>query len=142
MLIHDLSLEHLVLLALSNRRDELSMNNKLNQPISLKKGLKIYLIFLAVLSGLVSLLKFKSIQDAMTPKSNITTDESYKMNLTERCKDWIYYRNQVFKLEHEGNKEGAAKARVAMQSFDSDLKKHFSEKQISDEIARLEAGGK
>jgi hypothetical protein len=117
------------------------MDNKLNQPISFKKGLKIYIIFLAVLLGLISLLKFKSVQDAVTPKSSITTDESYEMNLTERCKDWIYFRNQVYKLEREGNKEGAAKARVAMQKFDSDLQKHFSEKQISDEIARLEASG-
>jgi len=70
-----------------------------------------------------------------------TAAKDYEHDLTERCKDWIYQRNRAYKLGREGDQQGAERARIAMQTFDRDLRKYFTEKEISDEIARLEASG-
>lgn len=75
----------------------------------------------------------------ITPNSTDSISTNYENDLTERCKDWIYYRNQAYRLGREGDMEGSEKARLAMLNFDRDLRKKFTEKQISDEIARLEA---
>ena len=44
-------------------------------------------------------------------------------------------------MGREGDQKGAEQARIAMLTFDRDLRKYYTEKQISDEIARLEASG-
>ena len=75
------------------------------------------------------------------PTQTISRPTDYGSDITERCKDWIYYRNKAYKLGREGDLEGSEKARLAMLTFDRDLRKKFTEKQISDEISRLEAGG-
>jgi hypothetical protein len=69
------------------------------------------------------------------------TKPDYESDLEERCKDWLFYRNRAYKLGREGDQKGAEQARRAMNQFYNDLKLLFSEKQISDEIARLEAAG-
>jgi DNA-directed RNA polymerase subunit RPC12/RpoP len=73
--------------------------------------------------------------------STSSTSTDYEHDLTERCKDWIYYRNRAYKLGREGDQRGAEQARIAMLTFMRDLEANFSEKQLSDEIARLEASG-
>lgn len=78
---------------------------------------------------------------AITSNSKSSSSPDYEHNLTERCKDWIYYRNRAYKLGREGDQRGSEQARIAMQTFMRDLQKNFTEKQISDEIARLEASG-
>jgi hypothetical protein len=69
------------------------------------------------------------------------TKPDYESDLEERCKDWIFYRNRAYKLAREGDQKGAAEAGRAMNQFYNDLRLRFSEKQISDVIARLEAAG-
>ena len=69
------------------------------------------------------------------------TTPDYESNLTERCKDWLFYRNKAYKLGREGDQKGAEHARRAMNQYYNDLRVLFSEKQISDEIARIEAAG-
>ena len=64
-----------------------------------------------------------------------STSTSYETDLTERCKDWIYQRNRAYKLGREGDLRGSERARMAMQTLDRDLRKYFTDKQISDEIA-------
>jgi hypothetical protein len=76
------------------------------------------------------------------PAQTISKPADYESDLTERCKDWIYYRNKAYKLGREGDQEGSEKARIAMLTFDRDLHKKFTEQQISDEISRLEASGR
>lgn len=41
----------------------------------------------------------------------------------------------------KGDQKGSEEARIAMITFDRDLQKYFTEKQINDEINRLEASG-
>lgn len=62
----------------------------------------------------------------------------YELDLTERCKDWIYFRNLAYKLGKEGDKAGAAKASLTMQTFMKDLEKQFPSHMITEEIERLE----
>ena len=73
--------------------------------------------------------------------SSSSASTNYEHDLSERCKDWIYNRNRAYKLGREGDQKGSEQARIAMLTFDRDLRKYFTEKQISDEIARLEASG-
>jgi hypothetical protein len=81
------------------------------------------------------------IDTTVSASTGPTTSSDYEHNLTERCKDWIYYRNKAYKLGREGDQHGSEKARIAMQTFDRDLRKYFTDKQISDEISRLESSG-
>lgn len=69
-------------------------------------------------------------------KNNPNPD--YELDLTERCKDWIYYRNLAYKLGREGDKVGAAKASATMRTFMRDLEKQFPSHMITEEIERLE----
>lgn len=69
------------------------------------------------------------------------TKPDFESDLEERCKDWLFYRNKAYKLGREGDQKGAEQARRAMNQYYNDLRLLFSEKQISDEIARLEAAG-
>ena len=62
----------------------------------------------------------------------------YELDLTERCKDWLYWREQILKRHHAGDVAGADEARRTMNTFMRDLEKRFSSQQISEEIARLE----
>lgn len=87
-------------------------------------------------------------QTTNTPTSTSTVTQKassapvdYEHDLTERCKDWIYNRNRAYRLGREGDQKGSEQARIAMLTFMNDLQKIFTEKQISDEIARLEASG-
>ncbi len=65
---------------------------------------------------------------------------AYEDDLTERCKDWLYWREQILKRHHAGDATGAGEARQKMLVFMRDLEKRFSSQQISEEIARLEGG--
>lgn len=69
-------------------------------------------------------------------KSNRNPD--YELDLTERCKDWLYWRAQILKRHHAGDVAGADEARRTMNIFMRDLEKRFSSQQISEEISRLE----
>jgi hypothetical protein len=86
-------------------------------------------------------------EDNTSQKSNSTvassnvTKPDYENDLEERCKDWIFYRNRAYKLGKEGDQEGNAKAFRAMNQYYHDMRLHFSEQQITDEISRLEASG-
>jgi len=97
--------------------------------------------------GVLLLMAMCSTQNNNSPKINSTSTSSnvskpdYESDLEERCKDWIYNRNRAYKLGREGDQKGAEQARRAMNQFYNDLRLRFSEKQISDEIARLEAAG-
>ncbi|HQQ88226.1 MAG TPA: hypothetical protein PLA72_09520 [Smithellaceae bacterium] len=105
------------------------------------KGLLLLLFVLMVFMGIVSnqtTTKPTNDSSVTIKKSNVA---NYENDLTERCKDWIYQRNRAYKLGKEGDQKGAEKARIAMLTFMRDLQKNFTEKQISDEIARLEASG-
>lgn len=97
--------------------------------------------------GVLLLMGMCSVQNNTSSKSNPTSTSSntskpdYESDLEERCKDWIYNRNRAYKLGREGDQKGSEQARRAMNQFYNDLKLHFSEKQISAEIAKLEAAG-
>lgn len=62
----------------------------------------------------------------------------YEMELTERCKDWLYWRAQIFKRHQDGDEKGANEARRYMNVFMKDLEARFPSEQISEEISRLE----
>lgn len=70
-----------------------------------------------------------------------TQEIDYEHDLTERCKDWLFYRNRAYKLSQEGDDKGAEKAGRMMNRFYDDLRIYFSEEQISAELARLEKSG-
>lgn len=67
-----------------------------------------------------------------------TTEPDYEMDLTERCKDWLYWRAEIIKRHREGDEKGTNEARRYMNAFMRDLEARFPSEQISDEIARLE----
>lgn len=75
------------------------------------------------------------------PSLSTTSTPDFESDLENRCKDWLFYRNRAYKLGREGDQKGAEQARRAMNQYYNDLSLLFSEKQISDEIARLEAAG-
>jgi len=109
----------------------------------------VVIIGLNVLNGILSSHNKTSSTSPLPQTNNIlpnttsqnNTSMDYEHDLTERCKDWIYYRNRAYKLGREGDQKGSEEARIAMLTFDGDLQKYFTEKQISDEINRLEASG-
>lgn len=74
-------------------------------------------------------------------KGKVSPEEDYEMDLTERCKDWLYFRNRAYKLGKEGDTAGSAKASRTMQIFMRDLEKRFPEQVITEEIQRLEKEG-
>lgn len=117
------------------------------KPIEKKTGyLWMLLVGVVIFGGIVSSATSDKQNEHSGPivsvKSPITSQPTdYEHNLTERCKDWIYYRNKAYKLGREGDAAGSEKARIAMITFDRDLRKYFTDKQIGDEIARLESGG-
>lgn len=110
-----------------------------------------------VLTVIVSLFALSIVNMVLTPFPNgsqqkattgkienqqsAPTKPDYESDFEERCKDWLYYRNRAYKLGREGDQKGAEQSRRAMNQFYNDLRLLFSEKQISDEIARLEAAG-
>ena len=65
-------------------------------------------------------------------------DPDYEMDLTERCKDWLYWRAEIIKRHHEGDEKGTNEARRYMNAFMRDLEARFPSEQISEEVARLE----
>jgi hypothetical protein len=91
-------------------------------------------VFFAVSSLLVILLSF--IAPPVEDKKDSKPD--YEMDLTERCKDWLYWRAQIFKRHRDGDEKGANEARRYMNAFMNDLESRFPSEQISDEISRLE----
>lgn len=62
----------------------------------------------------------------------------YEHDLTERCKDWIFYRDKAYRLIYEGDTKGAAEAGKIMRRYYDDLKLIFPADQISNELLRLE----
>lgn len=74
-------------------------------------------------------------------KGKVSPEEDYEMDLTERCKDWLYFRNSAYRLGKEGDMAGSAKASRTMQVFMRDLEKRFPEQVITEEIQRLEREG-
>lgn len=74
-------------------------------------------------------------------KGKVSPEEDYEMDLTERCKDWIFYRNKTLQLGRAGDTEGANKARRAMFSYMDGLEQRFSNEQIANEISRQESSG-
>ena len=65
-------------------------------------------------------------------------DPDYEMDLTERCKDWLYWRAEIIKRHHEGDEKGTNEARRYMNAFMRDLEARFPSERITEEIARLE----
>lgn len=63
---------------------------------------------------------------------------SYEDDLTERCKDWLYWREQILKRHHAGDVAGADEARRNMNVFMRGLEARFDNERISNEISRLE----
>ena len=125
-----------------------------SKPQNLLTGiLKGSLLFVAGIMILASIIvtvithveKPNSSQEATAGKienqQSTPTKPDYESDLEERCKDWLFYRNRAYKLGREGDQKGSEQARRAMNQFYNDLRLHFSEKQISDEIAKLEAAG-
>lgn len=68
--------------------------------------------------------------------------EAYENDLTERCKDWLYWREQILTRNHAGDAAGAGEARRTMNVFMRDLERRFTAQQIADEIGRLEDRGR
>lgn len=102
----------------------------------------ILLIFTVLIWAIANDKKTKpSKLDTAKSDSSQSKATDYEHDLTERCKDWIYNRNRAYKLGREGDQQGSEQARIVMLAFMRDLEKYFTEKQISDEIARLEASG-
>lgn len=96
------------------------------------------LIFLVACTAVVILLAGHNESSGVFPQRQVTTDADYEYDLTERCKDWIYFRNKIIKLSNVGDKEGAEDARKLMQSYMEGLEARFSSEEISAEISRLE----
>jgi hypothetical protein len=82
-----------------------------------------------------------STYDPNTPNKQTISSEYKNDALTEGCKDWIYNRNKAYKLGREGDRKGSEQARRTMVYFDNELKKSFTNEQISAEIDRLEKSG-
>lgn len=92
------------------------------------------LAFIVVSSLLVVILSFFT-----GPVENQrSTAPDYEMDLTERCKDWLYWRAEIFKRHQDGDDKGVNEARRNMHVFMEDLGVRFSSEQISEEISRLE----
>ncbi len=72
----------------------------------------------------------------------VSSSSSYESDLIERCKDWLYYRNRAYKLGREGDQKGAAEASAKMNRYYDDMRKLFSESEISSTIGRLESSTK
>jgi hypothetical protein len=89
----------------------------------------------------VRVMKSVEGQLVVSNKGKATSDEDYEMDLTERCKDWLYFRNSAYRLGKEGDTKGAATASRKMQAFMRDLEERFSEQAITEEIERLEKEG-
>ena len=89
------------------------------------------------LSGFVATCKkYLNIQS-----NSSRTFPDHDHDLTERCKDCIDKEKRSRKLKREGDQQSSEQARIAMLNVRRDLQKYFTEKQITDEIARLEASG-
>ena len=73
------------------------------------------------------------------PISKPTVD--YEHDQEERCKDWVYHRNRALRLGREGDREGSAEASRMMNRYYDDLRKIFTEQQITEAISRIEANG-
>jgi len=92
------------------------------------------LTFIVVSSLLVIILSFFT-----GPVENQSSSASdYEMDLTERCKDWLYWRAEILKRHQDGDEKGANEARRNMHVFMKDMEARFPSEQISEEIARLE----
>lgn len=115
------------------------------QPGKTKSGgrfkLFLWICGVLLLIGMCSTQNNTSSRNNTSSASNNLNKPAYESDLEERCKDWIYQRNRAYKLGREGDQKGSEQARRAMNQYYNDLKLRFSEKQISDEIARLEAAG-
>lgn len=70
--------------------------------------------------------------------SNRTEPPDFKHDLSERCKDWVYYRNRAYKLSKEGDVKGSIEAKNTMNKFYNDMSKTFTHEQIADEISKIE----
>jgi hypothetical protein len=75
-----------------------------------------------------------------TAPAIIPSTPDYENDISERSKDWVYYRNRAYKLGREGDKQGAAEAGAIMNRYYNDLRKRFSEKEITEAIAQAESG--
>jgi len=127
-----------------NKSDKYISTSK--PPTGAKSGWR-FTNFLWIFGFVLLIGMCSTVQNNSSSKNNTTSVSSnmskpdYESDLEERCKDWIYNRNRAYKLGREGDQKGAEQARRAMNQFYNDLKLRFSEKQISDEIAKLEAAG-
>ena len=63
--------------------------------------------------------------------SSTSATTKYENDISERCKDWIYYRNQTYKYAREGKLQEAEEARRAMNQYYNDMSKIFTESQIA-----------
>lgn len=63
----------------------------------------------------------------------------YEHDIVERCKDWIFARDQIRICANKGDMEGAAKYRTHMNAFYNDLRKIYSDEEISKTISEIEA---
>lgn len=124
----------------TNKKDAPKKNTKLKTFLWIIGFFILYLFFAFPGHKNSSESTSSSINDTPSVNNNVSQPD-YETDLTERCKDWIFYRNRTYKLAREGDQEGAEKARRAMMQFDHDLRLHFSDQQISAEISRLEAAG-
>lgn len=89
----------------------------------------------------IQVMKSVNGQLVVSNKGNANSDEEYEMDLTERCKDWLYFRNKAYKLGKGGDVDGSAEASRKMQAFMRDLEKRFPSQVITEEIERLEREG-
>ena len=103
-------------------------------------------IFILFFLGMCSLLSGKP-HEPETRSSNLSSatpsvsNPDYEHDIEERCKDWIFYRNRAYKLGREGDRQGASDASRAMNRYYDDLRKIFTEQQVTETISKIEAGG-
>ena len=64
-------------------------------------------------------------------------NEAYENDLTERCKDWYYWREQIIIRHQNGDINGEAEARRNMTVFMRDLESRFDRETIDAELSRI-----
>lgn len=95
---------------------------------------RMFIILLILTAGLAASLPYCG-------RGTQETKIDYEYDLTERCKDWIHYRNKTFRLAKQGDHEGAAEARRYMLAYMEGLEARFTDEQIAEEINRIEESG-